>query len=94
MARSDHRSDLLPHTEFEVDQNKIMSMSTRDLFDACRRGDIARVRQAVADGLDVRKVVDKSVFNYAPLQYACGYVTCEVIKLCTVCVPIMAHEVS
>ena len=48
-------------------------MSIRDLLDACERGDIARVRQAVADGVDVRKVVDKSFFslNETPLHYAC-----------------------
>ena len=46
-------------------------MSTSDLFDACRRGDIARVRQAVADGVDVRKVVDKDVVNETLLHCAC-----------------------
>ena len=46
-------------------------MSTRDLFDACKRGDIAGVRQAVADGVDVRKVVDKNLFNETPLHCAC-----------------------
>ena len=49
-------------------QNK---MSTRDLFDACKRGDIARVRQAVADGVDVRKVVDKNMVNETLLHCAC-----------------------
>ena len=48
-----------------------------DLFGACRKGDIARVRQAVADGADVRKVVDKSRSNYTPLHYACEYVACN-----------------
>ena len=50
-----------------------MSM-TWDLFDACERGDIARVRQAVTDGVDVRKVVNKSYTywnNETPLHYAC-----------------------
>ena len=46
-------------------------MSTWDLLDACERGDIARVRQAVADGVDVRKVVDKNDWNTTPLHYAC-----------------------
>ena len=48
-------------------------MSTCDfiLFDACKRGDIARVRQAVADGVDVRKVVDKNEWNETPLHCAC-----------------------
>ena len=49
-------------------------MSLYYLFEACKRGDIARVRQAVADGVDVRKVVDKSWLNNTPLHYACGYV--------------------
>jgi uncharacterized protein (DUF924 family) len=46
-------------------------MSTGDLFYACDIGDIARVRQAVADGVDMRKVVDTKFFNYTPLHYAC-----------------------
>ena len=49
-------------------------MSLDDLFDACREGDITRVRQAVAAGVNVRKVVDKSWPNYTPLHYACQYV--------------------
>ena len=49
-------------------------MSTSDLFDACRSGDIARVRQAVADGVDVRKVVNKnSWLKESPLHYACRW---------------------
>ena len=48
-------------------------MSTSDLiFDACERGDIARVRQAVADGVDVRKVVNENDWDATPLHYACG----------------------
>ena len=48
-------------------------MSTSDLFDACRRGDIAGVRQAVADGVDVRKVVNGnwSWLNETLLHCAC-----------------------
>jgi ankyrin repeat protein len=46
-------------------------MSISDLFDACKRGDIARVREAVADGVNVRKVVDKNVYNETPLHCAC-----------------------
>ena len=46
-------------------------MSTRDVFNACVRGDVARVRQSVADGIDMRNVVNKGWFNYTPLHYAC-----------------------
>ena len=46
-------------------------MSVRDLFYACESGDIARVRRVVADGVDVRKVIDKDVWNETPLHYAC-----------------------
>ena len=56
------------------------------VFGACWEGDIARVRQAVADGVDVRKVVDKSYLNYTPLHYACQYVACETTKF-KFCVP-------
>lgn len=71
-------------------------MSTEDLFDDCRKGDITRVCQAVADGVDMRKVVDKSYLNYTPLHYACWYVACEMTKF-KFCVPIYriryAHEI-
>ena len=53
---------------------RMSTFSTEDLFDACEKGDIARVRQAVADGVDVRKVVDKNWYNRTPLHYACRYV--------------------
>ena len=46
-------------------------MSLDYLFQACKEGDVARVREAVADGVDVRKVVDKSLRNFTPLHYAC-----------------------
>ena len=46
-------------------------MSSDDLFDACIKGDLARVRQAVADGVDVTKVVDKRHNDFTPLHYAC-----------------------
>ena len=48
-------------------------MSTRDVFDACVTGDIARVRQSVADGIDMRNVVNKGWFNFTPLHYACKW---------------------
>ena len=60
---------------------QIMSMSKWFLFIACKRGDIAAVRKAVANEVDVRKVVDESYHNFTPLHYACKYVTCEVIKI-------------
>ena len=53
------------------------TFSTEDLIDACKKGDITRVRRAFADGVDVRKVVDKNWYNRTPLHYACGYVACE-----------------
>ena len=46
-------------------------MSLDYLFDACTKGDVARVRQAVADGVDVRKVVDDFFSRKTPLHYAC-----------------------
>ena len=62
---------------------RMSAFSTRaeleDLFVACRNGDIARVRQAVADGVDVRNVVDKKWYNRAPLHYACRYVACLIL---------------
>ena len=56
---------------------RMATFSPKDLFDACEKGDIARVRQAVADGVDVRKAVDKNWLNFTPLHYASWYVACE-----------------
>ena len=36
-------------------------------------GDVARVRQAVADGVDVRKAIGNEVYNETPLHYSCWY---------------------
>ena len=52
------------------------TFSTEDLFDACKKGDIARVRRAVADRVDVRKVIDKNWANRTPLHCASWYVVC------------------
>ena len=49
-------------------------MSSDYLFKACKEGDVATVRQAVADGVDVRKVVDKRWLHLTPLHCACQYV--------------------
>ena len=46
-------------------------MSSDDLFDACTKEDLVRVRQAIADGVDVTKVVDKRWNDFTPLLYAC-----------------------
>ena len=49
-------------------------MSLDYLFRACKEGDVATVRQAVADGVDGKKVVDGSWPYPTPLHYACQYV--------------------
>ena len=49
-------------------------MSLLELYNACKKGDVARIRKDVADGYDVRKVVDKYWFNDTPLHCACEYV--------------------
>ena len=69
-----------------------MSMSAGDLFEACKKGDIAAIRRAVANGVDVRKVVDKSWPYLKPLHYACRYEV--IIKIMySFCAYIMVHEV-
>ena len=53
----------------------------RDLFYACERGDLPTVRQAVADGLDLKNARDNRYigvyyqYNCTPLHVACGYVS-------------------
>ena len=46
-----------------------------DLFRACEGGDLPTVRQAVADGLDLKNARDNYFFDYTPLHYACRYVS-------------------
>ena len=49
-----------------------------DLFDACKGGDLPTVRQAVADGLDLKNARDNRgyyQYNSTPLHYACRYVS-------------------
>ena len=54
-----------------------------DLFDACERGDLPTVRQAVADGLDLKNARDGRYYiiggyihyNCTPLHLACRYVS-------------------
>ena len=71
MAGSNHIFEIIKLILFGP-RPSCTKMSTSDLiFDACERGDIARVRQAVADGVDVRKVVDKNWFKETPLHCAC-----------------------
>ena len=59
-------------------KNKAMSstettVTKTELFDACKRGNLAKVRRAVAEGLEVKNAVDNGLFNYTPLHYASLY---------------------
>ena len=59
-------------------KNKAMSstettVTESELFKACERGDLATVRRAVAEGLEVKNDVNKGLFNYTPLHYASQY---------------------
>ena len=50
-------------------------MTESELFEACKRGDLATVRRAVAEGLEVKNAVDKGLYKhlYTPLHYASRY---------------------
>ena len=50
-------------------------MTESELIEACKRGDLAKVRRVVAEGLEVKNAVDKSYYNhlYTPLHYASEY---------------------
>ena len=48
-------------------------MSLKELFRACKEGDVESVRRAVESGLNVKNAVDKEWSNYTPLHYACRY---------------------
>ena len=59
-------------------KNKAMSstettVTESELIEACKRGDLAKVRRAVAEGLEVKNAVDKSWLNFTPLHYASLY---------------------
>ena len=70
----------LPHTFAALLKYKAMSstettVTESELFGACKRGDLATVRRAVAEGLEVKNAVDKGLYNhlYTPLHYASQY---------------------
>ena len=48
-------------------------MTESQLFEACKRGDLATVRRDVEEGLEVKNAVNKGFFNYTPLHYASEY---------------------
>ena len=50
-------------------------MTETELFGACERGDLATVRKAVAEGLEVKNAVDKGLYKhlYTLLHYASEY---------------------
>ena len=51
-------------------------MTVSQLFEACKTGDLAKVRRAVAEGLEVKNAVDQSDFSECSdtlLHYASGY---------------------
>ena len=71
-------SDECPHTFTALLKNKAMSstettVTETELFEACVRGDFAKVRRAVAEGLKVKNAVDKGYYDYTPLHYASEY---------------------
>ena len=49
----------------------------KELFSACRAGNIDRVRRAIAAGVDPKKAVNKDMYTFpeeTPLHSACRYV--------------------
>ena len=47
----------------------------KELFSACRAGDVDRVRRAIAAGVDPKKAINKdSILTETPLHIACAYV--------------------
>ena len=65
---------------------RMSTFNKEELIGASKKGDIARIRQAVAAGVDVRKVVDKYWPNRTLLHHACRYVACETHTLYTLIV--------
>ena len=60
---------------------KFMTLYTRqaelkkELFSACRAGDVERVHRAIAAGVDPKKAINKDSFSKeTPLHTACEYV--------------------
>ena len=47
----------------------------KELFSACKAGDVDRVRRAIAAGVDPKKAINKDSFlKETPLHTACEYV--------------------
>ena len=46
----------------------------KELFRACRAGDVDRVRRAIAAGVDPKKAINKDWYSETPLHTACEYV--------------------
>ena len=46
----------------------------KELFSACRAGDVDGVRRAIAAGVDPKKAIDDWISIETPLHTACGYV--------------------
>ena len=67
----------LHHTFTAILKNKEMSSTVTEskLFGACARGDLATVRRAVAEGLEVKNAVNMGLLGhlYTPLHYASEY---------------------
>ena len=53
----------------------------KELFTACRAGDIYRIRKAIAAGVDPKKANNKNLFSNekTPLHTACEYVSIGVV---------------
>ena len=69
-------------------------MSLKELFRACKEGDVASVRRAVENGLNVKDAVDKEWFKYTPLHYACEYEIIIKLFLYTACTHIYSSQIS
>ena len=69
-------------------------MSLTELFEACREGNVASVRKAVENGLNVKDAVDKEFLNLTPLHYACWYDLCIELFWHTAFICIVANIVT
>ena len=66
-------------------------MSLTEFFRACKEGDVASVRKAVENGLNVKDAVDKEYFDWTPLHYACWYDLCIELFWHTACTCVVTN---
>ena len=55
----------------KIFSNSLVDKRESELFEACKAGDIEKIRRVVANGVNPTKVVYNHYFDEVPLHWAC-----------------------